>query len=148
MTYTGGNAKDGKHYWLTPPELMEQIWHEFGITFDPCPFPKPYDFDGLTAEWGESNYVNPSFGGYIDDNGKKRGPTAWARKAIKEYQKGKKVVLVYPMDGWVLMLLAAGAKVRNLGKVLWCSTEDGIQGGGAARQIAMFILDPESHKHG
>ena len=99
MTYTGGNAKDGKHYWLTPPELMEQIWHEFGITFDPCPFPKPYDFDGLTAEWGESNYVNPSFGGYIDDNGKKRGPTAWARKAIKEYQKGKKVVLVYPMDG-------------------------------------------------
>ena len=46
------------------------------------------------------------------------------------------------------MLLAAGAKVRNLGKVLWCSTEDGIQGGGAARQIAMFILDPESHKHG
>ena len=101
MTYTGGNAKDGKHYWLTPPELMEQIWHEFGITFDPCPFPKPYDFDGLTAEWGESNYVNPSFGGYIDDNGKKRGPTAWARKAIKEYQKGKRLYWsIRWMDGY------------------------------------------------
>jgi hypothetical protein len=143
MTYTGGNAKDGKHYWLTPPELMEQIQHEFGINFDPCPYPKPDDFDGLTVEWGESNYVNPPFESVICEDGKKRGPTAWARKAIKEYQKGKKVVLVYPIDKWIHMLLEAGAEVRNLKDIRWCATEDGTPGTGTGHWVAMFILDPK-----
>ena len=90
----------------------------------PCPFPKPEDFDGLTTRWGFSTYVNPPFGSIIHE-GKKKGPTAWARKAIQENQKGKRVVMVYPIDKWVLMLLAAGAKVRNLGDVKWCAVEDG-----------------------
>jgi hypothetical protein len=74
--------------------------------FDPCPFPLPEGFDGLTCEWGASNYVNPPFGSIIHQ-GKKKGPTAWVRKAIAEWQKGKRVVLVYPIDKWVLMLLKA-----------------------------------------
>ena len=48
---------------------------------------------------------------------KKKGPTAWAKKSIEENKKGKRVVMVYPIDKWVLMLLAAGAKVENLGDV-------------------------------
>lgn len=51
MSFENG-AKDGKHYWLTPPELMEQLQGEFNFDFDPCPFPLPPEFDGLTCEWG------------------------------------------------------------------------------------------------
>lgn len=133
-------AKDGKHYWLTPPELYKELNAEFGFDFDPCPFPKPDNFDGLTSEWGSSNYVNPPFGA-ITHNGKKKGATAWARKAIEENKKGKRVVLVHPIDKWVLMLLAHGAEVRNLGDVRWLATEDGSAGKGTGRHIACFILE-------
>jgi hypothetical protein len=112
---------------------------EFAFTFDPCPYPKPEDFDGLTMPWGTSNYVNPPFGSIVHA-GRKKGPTAWARKAIIEHAAGKGVVLVYPIDKWVLMLLAAGAEVRNLGDVRWLATEDGAVGAGTGRHIAAFIL--------
>ena len=143
MSFTEGNKADGKHYWLTPPYLMDQLRVEFGFDFDPCPFPKPEDFDGLDAEWGQSNYVNPPFG-VVMHKGKKKGATAWARKCIEENKKGKRVVMVYPIDKWVLMLLDAGAKVRNLKDVKWCATEDGSPGKGTGRHVAMFILDPPS----
>jgi hypothetical protein len=135
-----GNGDDAKHYWLTPPELYARLNAEFGFDFDPCPFPLPDGFDGLTCEWGQSSYVNPPFGSIIH-KGKKKGPTAWVRKALAEHAQGKRVVLVYPVDKWVLMLLGAGAQVRNLGDVRWLATEDGSQGKGTGRHIACFILD-------
>jgi hypothetical protein len=137
--FHSGNGDDGKHYWLTPPQLYAELNTEFNFTFDPCPYPKPEGFDGLTQPWGKSNYVNPPFGSIIHD-GKKKGPTAWARKAIAEHAQGKTVVLVYPIDKWVLMLLAAGAEVRNLGDIRWLATEDQSQGKGTGRHIAAFIL--------
>ena len=140
MSFESGNSKDGKHYWLTPPELYRQLNDEFAFTFDPCPYPKPDNFDGLDAEWGDSNYVNPPFG-VVMHNGKKKGATAWARKCIEESKKGKKVVMVYPIDKWVLMLLEAGAKVRNLRDVKWVATEDGSVGPGTGRHIACFVLE-------
>ncbi|NBW22619.1 MAG: hypothetical protein EBR82_83210 [Caulobacteraceae bacterium] len=143
MSFEKGNSKDGKHYWLTPPEMYKQLNDEFAFTFDPCPYPKPDNFDGLDAEWGESNYVNPPFGVVIH-KGKKKGATAWARKCIEEHRKGKRVVMVYPIDKWVLMLLEAGAKVRNLRDVKWIATEDGSVGPGTGRHIACFILDGEN----
>ena len=145
MSFENGNSKDGKHYWLTPPELYNQLNDEFAFTFDPCPYPKPEDFDGLDAEWGESNYVNPPFGVVIH-KGKKKGATAWARKCIEESKKGKKVVMVYPIDKWVLMLLEAGAKVRNLKDVKWIATEDGSVGPGTGRHIACFVLEGDKQK--
>lgn len=135
-----GNGDDAKHYWLTPANLYAELNGQYRFDFDPCPYPKPEDFDGLTCEWGRSNYVNPPFGSIIHE-GKKKGPTAWARKAIIEHAKGKRVVLVYPIDKWILMLLAAGATVRNLGDVRWCATEDGSPGKGTGRHIAAFVLD-------
>jgi hypothetical protein len=134
-----GNRVDGKHYWLTPPDLYARLTAEFGFTFDPCPYPKPDAFDGLVVPWGASNYVNPPFGAIMHE-GKCKGPTAWARKALAEHEQGKGVVLVYPIDKWILMLLAAGAQVRNLGDVRWLATEDGIAGRGTGRHIAAFIL--------
>jgi hypothetical protein len=147
MTFTEG-AKDGRHYWLTPQELYMRLDYEFHFDYDPCPYPRPEGYDGLTADWGKSNYVNPPFGAveYVDENGKvkKRGATAWARKCIAEYKKGKRVVMVYPIDKWVLMLLDAGAQVRNLGDVKWEAIEDRNSHAGTGRHIAMFILDPQS----
>ena len=137
-----GNGEDGKHYWLTPPDLYAKLNKEFHFDFDPCPFPKPEGFDGMTCEWGKSNYVNPPFGSIINE-GKKKGPTAWMRKAIQEQQKGKLSVVVYPVDKWVLMMLqATGSKVRNLGDVRWHAIEDNSQGKGTGRHIAAFILLP------
>lgn len=132
-------AQDGKHYWLTPPDLYARLNAEFGFTFDPCPHPLPEGFDGLTTPWGTSNYVNPPFGSILHD-GKRKGATAWVRKALAAQAEGKSTVLVYPFDKWVLMLLAAGAEVRNLGDVRWLATEDGSVGPGTGRHIAAFIL--------
>lgn len=145
MTYLEG-AKDGKHYWLTPPELYSELDQEFCFDYDPAPYPRPEGYNGLTSEWGESNYVNPPFGAVVDNDGKKRGATAWVRKAILEFRKGKKVVLVYPIDKWIHMLLEAGAEVRNLRDVRWRAIEDQTTGPGTGRWIACFILDPDKAK--
>ena len=139
--FNQGSGEDGKHYWLTPPELYRELDAQYHFDFDPCPCPKPNDFDGLESEWGQSNYVNPPFGSTIH-NGRKVGPTAWAKKALKEYAKDKRVVLLYPIDKWILMLLAAGAEVRNLGDVRWCAVEDGTPGKGTGRHVACFVLEP------
>ena len=141
-----GNSADGKHYWLTPPALYAKLDAEFRFDFDPCPYPKPDDFDGLSCEWGKSNYVNPPFGSIIHE-GHKKGVTAWVRKALLERDKGKLVVLVFPLDKWVLLMIEAifgiDADIRNLGDVKWCAIEDGSEGKGTGRHIACFILRPK-----
>jgi len=119
---------------------MTELTARFGFDFDACPYPKPDDFDGLTTNWGASTYVNPPFGSILHQ-GKKKGPTAWARKAILEAKQGKQVVMVYPIDKWVLMLLQAGAVVENLGDVKWHSIEEGLPGKGTGRHIACFTLN-------
>ena len=131
------NQSDGKHYWLTPPDLYRKLDAEFQFDFDPCPYPKPENFDGLKAEWGQRNYVNPPF---WTENG--IGITAWIRKAIEEQQKGKTSVVVVPVYGWVLMALGATGNpdVRNLGTVRWLATEDNVPGQGGPTPIACFIL--------
>lgn len=161
-----GNGEDGKHYWLVPPTIYNPLHAEFNFDFDPCPFPLPQGFDGLTCDWGSSNWVNPPFGSILRwphnrcDHvttspksktcvrcgavGKKLGPTAWVRKAITEHKKGKTCVLVYPVDKWVLMitkeLLGDNAQIRNLGDVKWLATEDGSAGKGTGRHIACFVF--------
>jgi hypothetical protein len=141
MSYNDGNKITGKHYWLTPPELYAELDAEFHFDFDPCPYPVLDGFDGLDAEWGQSNYVNPPFGTTMH-HGEKVGVTAWVRKAITEQEKGKLVVFVFPLDRWVLRLLtAAGTPVRNLGDVAWLATEDGSAKRGGP--IGCFILRPK-----
>jgi len=143
--FAQGSAADGKHYWLTPPDLYEELDSQFHFDFDPCPYPKPDDFDGLSCEWGQSNYVNPPFGSVMH-KGKKKGVTAWIRKAIEERNKGKTVVLVFPLDKWILLALEEGAEIRNLRDVKWCSIEDGKPGKGTGRHIAEFIFRPNATK--
>lgn len=143
-----GNGSDGKHYWLVPPEVYDPLNEEFRFDFDPCPYPLPPGFDGLTCEWGSVNWVNPPFGSIIHE-GRKKGPTAWMRKAIAEQAKGKTSVIVYPVDKWILMMLEAcgcNAQVRNLGDVKWLAIEDGSRGKGTGRHIACFILHGRKHQ--
>lgn len=138
-----GNGADGGKYWLTPPEVYDPLNAEFHFDFDPCPHPVPEGFDGLTCEWGKSNYVNPPFGSIMHE-GKKKGPTAWVRKAIEEHRKGKTVVFVFPIDKWVLMLLkeiiGEDGEIRNLYDVKWLERDTKVQGKGTGRHIACFIL--------
>lgn len=69
--------KDTNHYWVTPPDIMDKLNAEFNFDFDPCPFPRPEEFDGLEVEWGNSNWVNPPFTGMAKVPGKRKiGPMA------------------------------------------------------------------------
>lgn len=135
-------AADGKHYWLTPPALMEKLNAEFSFNHDACPWPKPDCYDGLRDPWGTSTYCNPPFGSIVVD-GRKMGPTAWARKALSEHAKGNGSVLVYPIDKWIHYLINAGAELRSLGDVRWYSTEDYKPGKGMGRYTMAFILKPK-----
>lgn len=141
--FHAGNLGDGKHYWLIPPEVYNPLHEEFDFDFDPCPYPKPDDFDGLTCDWGKRNWVNPPFGSIIHE-GKKKGPTAWMRKAISEQKKGNLSVVVFPVHKWILEMLAAcgATEVRNLGDIRWLAIEDGTPCKGIGRHIAAFILRP------
>ena len=105
-------------YWLTPPDVFKKLDDEFHFTFDPCPYPRPENYNAMEIEWGKSNYVNPPFHRY---NG--IGPTAFVRKAIEEYHKGKTVVLTLPTQSYVNLLLEAGSDLRSLGRVRWLHTE-------------------------
>ncbi len=141
-----------KHYWLTPPELFRKLEAEFQFNFDPCPHPRPPDFDGLKASWGKSNWVNPPFvsrgcAKCLPCGGRGPGITAWVRRAIAESKQGKLIAMVFPVDKWLLMLLQAGAEVRNLGDVRWCAIEDGEPGKGIGRPVALFILKSPRHLH-
>lgn len=130
-----GSNLDGKHYWLTPPDLMEALNAEFNFDMDACPYPRPDGLDSLVCDWGRSTYVNPPFS----------GPTAWVRKAMAESEKGKRVVFVFPLYKWILMLLTHPnlKEVRNLRDVKWCAIEDGSPGRGIGQHIACFVLDPK-----
>lgn len=121
-------------YWLTPPDLYARLNAEFNFNFDPCHYPKT--FDGLTCEWGQSNYVNPPF------RKKDGSPTAFVRKAIEENKKGKTAVLTLPTQSYVNLLLEAGAELRSLGRVRWLSTIDGSPMKGPS-PITMFVLRPK-----
>lgn len=131
-----GNGTDKKHYWLTPPELYATLNARFHFDFDPCPYPLPPGFDGLTCEWGKRNYCNPPFGSIMHE-GKKKGPTAWIRKARAEAEKGKFTALIYPLDKWVFL---ASPQIINLGDVRFHAIEDGRPGKGTGRHIALFFF--------
>ena len=70
--------------WKTPKAFYQALDAEFGFDFDPCPT-KP-TFDGLTVDWGGTNYVNPPYSECA----------AWCKKAYGEFKKGKTVVMLIP----------------------------------------------------
>lgn len=111
-----------KQYWITPPQLMKTLHKEFNFDFDPCPFPRPDDYNSLVVPWGMSNYVNPPFNKKDAPHG---GPSAFVRKAIAEQAYGKTSVFVLPLPWNLGLLMAAGAEMRYGGIVRWLDAVDG-----------------------
>ena len=71
--------------WKTPQHLYDELNREFNFDFDPCP--SDPEFDGLSIEWGQRNFVNPPYGNQIK---------YWIKKGYEEHQKGKVVVFLIP----------------------------------------------------
>ena len=74
--------------WATPKELYDKLNAEFKFDFDPCPLHS--DFDGLSIEWGKSNYINPPYSRQLKE--------AFVIKAIEESKKGKICVMLLPVS--------------------------------------------------
>jgi hypothetical protein len=123
--YYEGNKMDGKHYWLTPADMREEIQRRYPGIVDICPYPRPTGYNALTAPWGKVNYANIPFGTTLDENGKKEGPTAWARKGILEQEKGNSTLYPFPVDYFFYLLIQAGAVITARGPVNWVAIEDG-----------------------
>ena len=117
------NHNPNNKFWLTPPEMYRKLDNEFHFDYDPCPYPRPEDFNGVAIPWGMSNYVNPPF--RRSDGAFGAGPTAFVRKAIEEQQLGKSTVLVIPTMSFINMLLEAGAECRSMGRVHWLEATTG-----------------------
>lgn len=71
--------------WKTPKAVYQVLDAEFRFDHDPCPTNPTVD--GLTSEWGQSNYDNPPYG---------RELPKWVAKGYEEWQKGKTVVFLIP----------------------------------------------------
>jgi len=113
----GTEETDGR-YWLTPPEIYAALNREYGpFDFDPCPCPRPDDYNSLLVPWGRRNFVNPPFHQHDGVDG--QGPTAFVRRAIAERKLGKTSVLLLPVQSYVNLLVEAGAELRSLGRVRW-----------------------------
>jgi len=85
-TEDNGSKNDN---WETPEYIY--IWLNKNIFnnkvfFDPCPLNA--NFDGLTMEWVDRNYINPPY--------TRKGKEAFITKAYQESLKGKLCVLLIP----------------------------------------------------
>lgn len=73
-------------HWATPAWLYNMLNELYCFDYDPCPINA--GFDGLLTDWGRSNYVNPPYNRF--DKPK------FIKKAVMEFNKGKKVVMLLP----------------------------------------------------
>jgi len=127
-----------KRFWLTPPDVYARLNDEFHFTFDPCPCPRPADYNSLAVPWGTANYVNPPF---LHSDAPHGGPAAFARKAIAERDAGKTSVMILPVPWSIGLLMQAGAEIRYGGRVRWLEVDTGEPCGRNAPQV-IAVLRP------
>lgn len=149
-------SEDVVGYWLTPPEDIEALVAEFGELFDPVPYPRPAGWDGLKEDWIAEDgvdrvcYVNPPF------EGPNTSFSGWARKCVEQVEKGRTVVLIYPVLSWLNILLRAGSpddtnqwiltspnarvEVRPIGTRQWVRPDG--KGRKSPSPLCYFILRP------
>lgn len=106
---------------LTPPEHLRVLEAEFGKLADPCPYPRPEGYNGLIHPWPQGPaYCNPLYWG--------GGITAWVRRALKERDEGRTVILALPVDRWVARLISEADEIRQPEDWYWLTP------GGARRE--------------
>jgi hypothetical protein len=109
-------------YYLTPPEIYAEKDREHHFDTDCCPHPRQPGYDGLTAPLGQSVYCNPMF--VASERGK--GPTAWVKRTIEHHRRtGANILMVLPVQGYVNMLVEAGAVLTPAGRIPWRHTVTG-----------------------
>lgn len=77
--FTSNNQK-----WKTPDDIYKSLHQEFDFDFDPCP--EDPKFDGLSVEWGKTNFCNPPY----------RDIKKWIEKGYREHLKKKNVIFLIP----------------------------------------------------
>jgi len=71
----------------TPKYLYDHLDEIYHFDHDPCPLgARDSGTDGLSTAWGERTFVNPPYSATL----------RWVKKAIREYQEGKLVVMLVP----------------------------------------------------
>jgi hypothetical protein len=121
-------------YWIIPPDIFVPLNEKYHFDFDPTPYPRPKDFDGLSVEWGQSNWVNPLF---------QNGWAKWGHKAISEYRKGKTIVMILPMSGIQIDMLRAGAELLPVGPIRWLHTDGSGRSMTGSYPDVLWIFDPK-----
>jgi hypothetical protein len=77
--------------WATPAEVYNELKAEFNFDFDPCPFQCDTNvFNGLTAQWGNSNFINPPYSRKLKEE--------FVKRAIEESHQGKTCVMLLPVS--------------------------------------------------
>lgn len=74
--------------WKTPDWVLDKVRNEYGEFFDPCPLNA--NFDGLSCEWGNVNYINPPYSARLKE--------AFIRKAYQESLNGKTCIMLLPVS--------------------------------------------------
>ena len=77
--------------YATPPEFYEALNKRFNFDFDPCPYCEgEVVVDGLSIDWGNSNFINPPYSQKLKE--------AFVKKGIEEMKKGKVCVFLIPVS--------------------------------------------------
>jgi hypothetical protein len=77
--------------YATPPQLLKALHERFNFDFDPCPYCEGDPvLDGLSIEWGQSNFINPPYSRKLKE--------AFVLKGIEESKKGKLCVFLIPVS--------------------------------------------------
>ena len=76
--------------YATPPEILKRLNDIFNFDFDPCPYCEGEVVDGLSIEWGNSNFINPPYSQKLKKE--------FVKKGIEEMKKGKVCVFRIPVS--------------------------------------------------